>query len=62
MTPETLQQLAANAQDLADLRAAVKSEGDAPSLSLAEMQRELACDISDRATPSCANWQSDVDG
>lgn len=36
-----LQQLLADAQDLADLREAVKLEGGAPTISLEAMKREL---------------------
>ncbi|MGI8603264.1 MAG: type II toxin-antitoxin system Phd/YefM family antitoxin [Verrucomicrobiales bacterium] len=36
-----LQELLADAQDLTDLREAVKEEGDAPSASLDELKSEL---------------------
>lgn len=36
-----LQELLADAQDLTDLREAVKAEGDAPSSSLDELKRDL---------------------
>ncbi len=38
---EALQEVLADAQDLIDLRAAKEEEGDAPTLSLEEVKRQL---------------------